>query len=332
MILLSGANGFLGAHLAFSLLEKGHTVRAMKRAGSSTDEFEFIRSCRNIAPELLDKLHWVEADILDYDTLTDAMQGIDTVFHCAATVSFWPKKRDQMYRTNVEGTANMVNAALASGVNRFIHTSSIAAVGRDEKNREITEESTWVESPLNSHYAISKRLAEMEVWRGREEGLKVSMVNPGVILGEGDWSKGSCRLLKKIASGMPYYTSAVNGYVDVLDVAEAMIRLYEKEIDGERFILVGENCPAKELITDGAALFGHKPPGIHVKPWMLHTAALISGLASRITGKEPLVTKETARTASHVYYYDSGKARRVLGMELANHNQILKRVKPFLKP
>lgn len=329
MILLTGATGFLGAHVCASLLEKGYNVRACRRKSSSLQEFENILSWRLGAnwQEKAKSIEWVEADILDYDSLMDAMPSTEAVFHVAAIVTFWEKRRDELFQVNVEGTANVVNACLASGIPWLIHTSSIAAIGRDAKQTAISEDNEWVDSPNNSQYAISKHLAEMEVWRGREEGLKAGMVNPGVILGEGDWSKGSCRLLKKIMDGLPYYTDAQNGYVDVLDVADGLIAVYEKQLDGQRFILVGESIEAKDLIQQGAQIFETKGATFHVKPWMLAIAWRLNALSSMFTGKEPLLTKETANTGSHRYQYNAEKSRNILGINYRSIRGVFERIK-----
>jgi dihydroflavonol-4-reductase len=332
MILLTGATGFLGAHVCASLVKKGYAVRALKRKNSRLNEFENIMNWRlgrgwqeNFAP-----VEWVEGDILDYESLVLALVDIEAVFHVAAVVSFWKPRRDELYRINVEGTATVVNAALAAGVPWIIHTSSVAAIGRDDKNPEITEANEWTKSHLNSHYANSKHLAEMEGWRGREEGLKAAMVNPTVIFGEGDWENGSCRFMKKIMDGMPYYTGGANGYVDVIDVAESMVLVYEKQLDGQRIILVGENLSAKELISIGGSVFGHAAPRFEIKPWMIQIAYRLLGLASIISKKEPLITKETATTALHCYQYNAQKAQDLLGVNFTPIRNTFLRVKGLM--
>lgn len=334
MILITGATGFLGAHACASLLKKGYAIRACRRKSSSLDEFEYIFSCRFGADwqDYAKRVQWVEADILYYDSLIDAMEHVEAVFHVAAIVSFWKARRDELFRINVEGTANVVNAALAAGVPWFIHTSSVAAIGRDEKNPNISEENEWVDSPNNSQYAISKCLAEREVWRGREEGLKASMINPGVILGEGDWTKGSCRLVKKIMDGMPFYTDGINGYVDVIDVADAMILLYEKRLDGERVILVAENLLAKELINSGAEIFENPKAKLRIYPWMMQLAWRFMSILAFFTKKEPLITKETANTGIHRYNYSTKKSKELLGIEYQLVRNVFLRIKTVSRP
>ena len=327
MIFITGATGFLGAHVCATLLDRGYSVRANRRKNSRMNEFNQIIRWRlgDQADSKLKKLEWVEADIMDYESIRLSMEGVEAVFHLAAIVSFWKKRREELYTINVEGTAHVVNAALSAGVEWFIHASSVAANGRNEKQPEISEENDWVESPLNSHYAKSKHLAEMEVWRGREEGLKASMVNPTVILGEGDPSKGSCRFTKKVLKGMPFYTKGQNGYVDVVDVAEAMALVYEKKIDGQRFVLAGENLSALDLISLGAEISGAKKPAWEIKPWMLQLACQLAYVMSLFNGKEPLVTKETATTAVHRYNYSAQKAKDLLGLNFTPIRRTLER-------
>ncbi|MBI1222295.1 MAG: NAD-dependent epimerase/dehydratase family protein [Bacteroidetes bacterium] len=332
MILLTGATGFLGSHVCATLLENGYQVRACRRINSSLQEFHQIMKWRlgNDWEEQYPSPEWVYADILDYESLMDAMSGVEAVFHVAAIVSFWSKRRDELFEVNVEGTANVVDACLESEIPWMIHTSSIAAIGRDDKHPQINENSEWINTPNNSQYAISKHLAELEVWRGREEGLKASMVNPGIILGEGDWTKGSCRLLKKIADGLPYYTQSQNGYVDVIDVAKALLALYQKRIDGERFILVGESLTARDLIQTGAQVFGNKEARIEIHPWMMRIAAYVSTLISYFNKKEPLITKETAATATHTYQYATEKSKNELNIQYNSLESLFRRIQSII--
>jgi nucleoside-diphosphate-sugar epimerase len=178
-VLITGGTGFLGAYIIQELVEKGYTVRALRR----TDKQPFF-----IPSHIFNKVEWVTGDILDVMSLSDAMEGMDTVIHAAAKVSFLPKEKAELYKINIEGTANVVNMALEKNIRRFVHISSVAAIGRTAKEEVVTEEKKWVQSRMNTYYAISKHYAEMEVWRGMGEGLDVIVVNPTTILGYGDWN------------------------------------------------------------------------------------------------------------------------------------------------
>jgi nucleoside-diphosphate-sugar epimerase len=201
MILITGGTGFLGSYIIKELVEKGHTVRAIRRSA----KLPFW-----ISKDILDKVEWVDGDILDVVALQDAMEGVSAVIHSAAAVSFNKKDRKQMYQVNVEGTANVVNIALEMNVPRLVHISSVAALGRTVNGLHVNEEKKWEESKTNTHYAISKFKAELHVWRGMSEGLDTVILNPSTILGYGDWKSGSCAIFKQVHDGFKWYTSGIN--------------------------------------------------------------------------------------------------------------------------
>ena len=311
MIAVSGASGFLGSYVVCRLLEKGNSVRAFKRANSSLTEFESIFTSyfpdQLTQTQLRKNLSWVIADVLNVPSIEEALNGVDEVYHCAAIVSFLQKNRDKMMEVNVEGTKNMVNISLIKGIKKFCHVSSIAALGREKSGDEITEKSKWSESKNNSNYAVSKHKAEMEVWRAIEEGLNAVIVNPGVILGAGDWNKGSCKLFKLVWTGMPFYTFGVNGYVDVKDVSFAMVDLMESNITKERFVLVGENLQMKKYLDSVAEKFSRKKPTIEAGKTLSEIAWRIEAFKCLLLGNEPSITRETARASQNKFYYNSNK-------------------------
>lgn len=327
MEVVTGANGFLGAHLCASLLLAGKTVRACRRQGASLAQFNQILEWRlGSDMALVQNLTWQNADVLDYEALLEAFEGADHVYHCAAVVSFWPKRRDELFEVNVEGTAHVVNACLELKIPKLLHVSSIAAIGRSGKGEKITEETPWADSKNNSQYSITKYLAEMEVWRGQEEGLNVAIVNPGIILGEGDWNRGSCRFFKMIMDGSSYYTRGMNGYIDVLDVADVLIKLSESPIQGERFILVSENLTVKDFLAMVALKMKKPAPKKEAKPWMLQLAWRLLALKARIDKKEPLITQETARTSLNTYTYSNQKVEETLQLKLRSIASCVDRV------
>ncbi len=319
MIAVSGASGFLGSYVVCMLLEKGKQVRAFKRANSNLLEFEYIfrtyfASFNSLEhSSIKNNLQWIVADVLNIPSLDEALNGVEEIYHCAAVVSFVQKHREEMMHINVGGTANLVNIALEKGIKKFCYVSSIAALGREKSGDQISEKTKWNESKNNSNYAISKYKSEMEVWRGIEEGLQAVIVNPGVILGTGDWNKGSCKLFKLVWSGMPFYTFGVNGYVDVKDVSRAMIELMEKNKFSQRYILVGENLQMKNYLDAVAENFDKKKPTINAGKFLSQLAVVVDGIKSLITGKEPTITKETARASQNKFYYSSKKIINEMG-------------------
>jgi nucleoside-diphosphate-sugar epimerase len=260
MILVTGGTGFLGAYIIQQLVEKGYTVRAIKRIGSKLPTY--------ISADILNKVEWVEGDILDVFSLDDAMKEIDTVIHSAAIVSFHQQDKSLMQQTNVEGTANVVNIALENNIRRFIHISSVAALGRTKTGETVTEKKEWLENNINTAYAISKHKAEMEVWRGIAEGMDAVILNPSTILGFGDWNHSSCAIFKNGYNEFGYYTEGVNGFVDVTDVAKAAVLLMESNISAERFIISSDNWSFKKLLDNIADAFKKKKPQTLATPFI----------------------------------------------------------------
>lgn len=319
MILVTGGTGLAGSHLLLELTSRGKHVRALRRNSSSIAFVQHVFRHYATAPEKqLAQIQWVEGDILDFQSLEDAMEDVDQVYHNAAMVSFSRADRLQMHRINVEGTANVVNSALHKGVKKLCHISSIAALGRAKLNG-ITDESTaWVTSKRNSSYAISKYNGEREVWRGTVEGLDAVVILPSIIMGLADISNGSMQLFKTMRKGMPFYTTGMNGYIDARDLAWAQVFLMESDIVNEKFVLSSENLVYRDVLNRIADGFGKKRPYIKVNHFLAFLARHYFKLHGLLTGRSPMITRETARTAMNVYHYSSQKFTGASGMEFRN--------------
>jgi nucleoside-diphosphate-sugar epimerase len=295
-VLLTGGTGFLGAYILKNLIEKGFTVRATRRSAA----LPFF-----IPSEILEKVEWVDADVLDVVSLEDALEGVWAVIHAAAIVSFDRKDRDKMYQVNVEGTANVVNCAVESGVKRLIHVSSVAALGRTSRKEMVTEEKKWEDNSSNTHYAISKHHAEMHVYRGFAEGLEGVVINPSTILGYGNWHQSSCAIFKNAYKGFNWYTKGINGFVGVEDVAEATVQLLESDISQERYILNAENWPFQKLFNTIADNFGKPRPAREATKAMGELAWRMESMKAMLTGSKPLLTRETAKVAQSQTSFDN---------------------------
>jgi nucleoside-diphosphate-sugar epimerase len=302
-VLITGGTGFLGAYTIRELIQHGFAVRAIRR--SATLPF-FIPAA------ILEKVEWVEGDILDIVSMENAMEGIDMVIHAAAKVSFDPKERKELYHINIEGTANMVNIALERNIRRFVHISSVAALGRTANGDVVTEDKKWQESKLNTQYAISKYYAEREVWRGMGEGLNVVILNPSTILGYGDWNHSSCAIFKNAYNEFPWYTTGINGFVDVEDVARAAVLLLQHEISAERFIVSADNWSFRQLLNTMAEGFHKKLPTREASPLMGEMAWRMERLKSMFSGKKPLLTRQSARIAQSKTYFQHNKLLKAL--------------------
>lgn len=295
-VLVTGGTGFLGAYILKNLIEKGFTVRATRRSAA----LPFF-----IPSEILEKVEWVDADVLDVVSLEDALEGVWAVIHAAAIVSFDRKDRDKMYQVNVEGTANVVNCAVERGVKRLIHVSSVAALGRTSRKEMVTEEKKWEDNSSNTHYAISKHHAEMHVYRGFAEGLEGVVINPSTVLGYGNWHQSSCAIFKNAYKGFNWYTKGVNGFVGVEDVAEATVQLLESDISQERYILNAENWPFQKLFNTIADNFGKPRPAREATKAMGELAWRMESMKAMLTGSKPLLTRETAKVAQSQTSFDN---------------------------
>ena len=294
MNFVTGASGLVGSHLIQSLVSKGEAVRALYR--NSIPHFKGS-----------EKVEWVKGDILDVVSLDYAIQGITKVYHCAAIVSFSPKQAGVMLQANIEGTANIVNACIEKKIQKLVYVSSVAALGRIREDAPVDETMNWTPETSNSVYGKSKYLAEMEVWRGMGEGLNVAIVNPVIILGAGDWNKGSSEIFKSAYDEFPWYTNGVSGFVDVMDVIDAMQLLMHSDVHGQRYIISGSNVQYKEVFTHIANAFGKKPPHKQVTPLLAAIVWRLEAVKGWLTGKTPLLTKETAATAQAVVHFDNTK-------------------------
>ncbi|GAC1438664.1 MAG: NAD-dependent epimerase/dehydratase family protein [Sediminibacterium sp.] len=299
MILVTGATGLVGTHLVNQLISEGKMVRALYRSGIP-------------ARDIADKVQWIKGDILDIVSLGEAMQDVKQVYHCAAVVSFHAQNKQLIHQTNMEGTANIVNTCLDAGVEKLLFVSSVAALGRIRQTEMINETMNWSEETSNSEYGKSKYLAEMEVWRGIGEGLNAVMVNPVIILGRGDWEHGSSGIFKSAYHEFPWYTEGTTGFVDVLDVVRAMIALMESDISAQRFILSSGDLSYREVFTQIAKEFNKRPPYKKVTPFLASLVWRIEAVKGMITGKQPLLTRETSHTAQTKARFDNSKLKRYL--------------------
>ncbi|TBM99002.1 NAD-dependent epimerase/dehydratase family protein [Hyunsoonleella flava] len=314
MILVTGGTGLVGAHLLYKLVSDNEAVRAIYRTERKLQNVKNVFSCYGETDSaLFDKIEWVKADILDIPSLNEALNEIEYVYHCAAFVSFEPDKYQFLRQINIEGTANVVNVCIAKGVKKMCYVSSIATVGNPVKEDEvITEETHWNPEDDNSVYAITKYGAEMEVWRGTQEGLDAVIVNPGVILGAGIWRYGSGNLFKKIHDGINYYTSGNIGLVSVTDVVNIMIKLLKSDIKNERYILVAENWSYKSFLQTMARALHVKLPKKLAKPWILKIGWRLDWLKRQITGKRRKLTKQLTKSLTTKTNYSNKKITKAL--------------------
>jgi nucleoside-diphosphate-sugar epimerase len=332
MNLVTGGTGLVGAHLLLHLLQKGEKVRALFRSEKSILKTKNLFNQLNHS-DLFHLIEWFPGNVNDIPSLELAFENIDYVYHCAALISFDGVEEQNLRKINIEGTANMVNCALAFGVKKFCYVSSIAALGDLKENETlITEETEWNPEKPHSDYALSKFGAEMEIWRAEQEGLQCLIVNPGVILGAGFWNSGSGEIFKKIKKGIPFYTKGSSGFVGVEDVVNVIYQLMKSDISGERFTLVSENIVFKKLvywISDGLE---KRKPSFYAKPWMTSIIWRMDWFFSTLFFQKRRFSRATAKSLHSTAIYSNDKIKTKLNFEFQPVKEVVKKITfAFLK-
>jgi nucleoside-diphosphate-sugar epimerase len=330
IVFVTGGTGLIGAHLLLNLVKDGQKVRALKREQSDLNSVKKVFKYYG-SEALFSEIEWVFGDITDIVSLEEAMQGVSYVYHAAAMVSFNPNDKKQLYRINIEGTANVVNACLEKNIKKLCYVSSTAAVGKSKEGEMATENNKWDEEEVTSNYSVSKHYAENEVWRGIAEGLPAVMVNPCVIIGPGDMSRSSGTLFGTIKKGLKFYTSGANAFVDVRDVADAMTLLMNSAIESQRFLLIGENLSYKSLFEKIATSLGVKAPTILAKGFMVDLAWRLEKVKCWITRTAPVVTSESAKSAVSINKFSNQKMIDATGFNFRNMDEATLNAGRFFK-
>ena len=326
MVLVTGGTGLVGAHLLIHLAEKGEQVRAIYRNLGTIQKTKSLFSLYK-KDELYEKIQWLQADVLDVPSLENAFSGIEYVYHCAALISFDPKEEDRVRKTNIEGTANIVNFCLAYNAKKLCHVSSIAALGDLAAHQSIiTEETEWNPEKPHSDYAISKYGAEMEVWRGQQEGLQVLIINPGVIIGPGFWGQGSSEIFTKVKKGLPFYTKGSTGFIAVCDVVSTMHQLMKSTIHGERYSLISQNITYQNLLFTIADALKVKRPKYHAKPYLITILYKLDWVASTLFGQKRQLSKAVAKSSYSNSLFSNEKIKNALNITFIDVHHYIKEI------
>ena len=324
MIFVTGGTGLVGSHILLKLAQKSKQFKALKRESSSLDVCKSIFRYYN-EENLFEKINWVDGDVNNILSLEEGMKGCDLLLHCAGIVSFLNSDIELLKKVNIEGTANVMNIALNLGIRKVGFVSSIAALGRNSSNGMVDEDCQFKVTKLDSNYALSKYLSEQEVWRASAEGLDVVIINPSVILGPGDWKKGSSQIFEKIYKGLKFYSTGSTGYVDVSDVADSIIQLLFSDIKNERFIINGANLKYQDCFNRIALALGKKKATIRVTPFLKEIVWRVEALKSFITRKSPLITRETANNAMTESSFSASKIKSALSFQFTEIDVTIKK-------
>jgi len=326
MILVTGATGLVGSHLLLQLLQDGEEVRALYKNQENIQKTKALFDWKKQSV-LFGKINWIQGCITDIPSLEEVFKEIDYVYHCAAYISFDPKDEEKLRKVNIEGTANIVNFCLAKSVKKLCYVSSIAALGDlQEHETVITEETEWNPEKPHSDYAITKYGAEMEVWRGQEEGLNTVIVNPGVILGPGFWQNGSSEIFRKIKKGLKFYAKGSSGFIGVEEVVRVMCLLMKSDIKKERFTLVEENYSYRELSNKIADALQVKRPHILVTELMINLAWRIDWLLSTFFFRKRTLPRAMAKSMHTKTLFDNSKIKKARNIEFAGLDEYVKKI------
>ncbi len=319
MILVTGATGLVGSHLLFELCQKEEKIRAIYRDESRRERVKHIFSYYSEnSEELFSKIEWIRVNLLDKEDLKTELKNVTQVYHCAAIVSFNPQKKEETIRLNVEMTKNIIEVALENSIFDFCHVSSVATLGKFSKDGVINETIKFDSSEASSAYSIGKYMAEELVLEAQKKGLKPLIVKPSVIIGPGWWDEGSGKFYSVINKSLPYYTTGTTGFVDVRDVAKAMVLLMEKNIRCDDFLISAQNISYRDFFSKIARSIDKKPPQIKITPFVSQLVWPIAELIAIIFGKEPVLNRYTARTSQKKNQFSSEKLTKTLDFKFRN--------------
>ena len=334
MILVTGGTGLVGSHLLLDLTRSGEKPRAIYRSQQSLESVKKVFSyalSKTEAENLFSQIDWVPGDITEVPSLKIAFSEVTEVYHCAALISFDPSNDSQLRKTNIEGTANVVNFCIKQQVKKLCFVSSIATLDKIPGENVISEASHWNKELDHNMYAITKYGAEMEVWRASQEGVATVIVNPGVIIGPGYWDSGSGQIFKRVNNGLNYYFPKITGFVGVEDVVKPMRQLMASEIKNQQFILVSENVSFEKLLTLVAQSLQKKAPSKKLKPWMVYTGWIWQKITGFLSGKERQLSRQSAKSLFEDTFYSHEKIKEALNYSFEPVADVVQRTGKIFK-
>lgn len=301
-ILITGITGLFGSQLAKEFSQMG-TIHGLKKDTSSLE----------LLTDLDFQIHWHQGVLSDLDSLLEALEGIDLVIHAAGLGSFSSKDTERLFEVNTTGTTNLVNAMLSTGVTKLVHVSSVAAIGRSPELTVINEDFKWVESPLNTEYAVSKYWAELEAWRGEQEGIELIVINPSLLLGKASYHRSSSSIYSYVLNENKFYPKGDINFIDVRDAARITRILVEKQAWGERYILNKGPISFREFFLEIGKVFGKKAPSIPLNNWQVALFSRIVSFLGVFGVKKIPVNKKSAMLSQQKICYDNTKIKKLLG-------------------
>ena len=328
---ITGGTGLVGSHFLFEISKK-YKVKALSRDHSRC---KFVRELFDYydpenAQARWDNIQWIKGDLENIPLLEESLNNVDYVIHAAAFVSFYKKDFNDLLKNNFEGTRNLINVCLVQNIKKILHISSVAVFGKNPNNQPISEFNRWKDSPDNSGYSISKYLAEREVWRGLEEGLKGVILNPSIILGPGRIDESSSRLFQNVFEEGKYYPPGANAFIGVHDVVRAGLIFLENELDREQFILNADNISYQSLMSNIAKSAGVKAPSKEISKSTINIAYFLETIM-KIFGRKSKLTKENIRSMFQTTEFNGTKITNTIGFDYTPLDPVIQEAIKFYK-
>lgn len=313
--LVTGGTGFIGAHVVRGLLARGRTVRCLVRPASSR------ANLAGLTVEIVD------GDLLDRDSLRRALRGVNTVYHCAADYRLWSRSRGEIFRHNVDGTRNVLEAAAEVRPRRMVYTSSVSAIGLEPDGSSSTEQTPMHRGDLIGEYKKSKYESELLARKAAHEGLPLVIVNPSTPVGELDVKPTPTGqiIVDFLNRRMPAYVDTGLNLIDVHDVAAGHLLAAERGEIGQRYILGNRNMTLRQLLETLASISGIPAPRHRLPHWIPLGYAAVDTAIARVTGHPPRAPLDAVRMSRHKMYFDSSLAVRELGLPQTPVEQALQR-------
>jgi len=327
MILVTGGTGIVGAHLLLKCVKQNSKVVATYRREEGLKKIKTLFEKQS--PDYLKyfkTIEWIKAPLNDLTLLNNAFKNIDYVYHCAAKVTLADSNAEKLMKSNAEGTANIVNASIKHKIKKLVYVSSIAAIGAEKYITTVDEDSSWNSDQNHTAYAYSKYGAELEVWRGSQEGLNVVIVNPGIILAGELWERSTASLFRDVAKGIRFYPTGSAAVVAVEDVVNVLMKLMKSDVLNERFILVAENISQKELLSKIATSIGIKPPNIPLRKWFLYCAFVFEKIFKIIGIRKNFLSIALIEILTSNQKYKGSKICGAINFHYTNIDETIKRI------
>lgn len=327
MILVTGGTGIVGAHLLLKCVKQNSKVVATYRREEGLKKIKTLFEKQS--PDYLKyfkTIEWIKAPLNDLTLLNNAFKNIDYVYHCAAKVTLADSNAEKLMKSNAEGTANIVNASIKHKIKKLVYVSSIAAIGAEKYITTVDEDSSWNSDQNHTAYAYSKYGAELEVWRGSQEGLNVVIVNPGIILAGELWERSTASLFRDVAKGIRFYPTGSAAVVAVEDVVNVLMKLMKSDVLNERFILVAENISQKELLSKIATSIGIKPPNIPLRKWFLYCAFVFEKIFKIIGIRKNFLSIALIEILTSNQKYEGSKICGEINFHYTNIDETIKRI------